>query len=38
MLATIRDDTLNVLDMQHITPNSKIRDFSDVISSGIWKG
>ena len=29
MLATIRDDTLNVLNMLHITPNSKRWDHSD---------
>ena len=28
MLATIRDDTRNVLYMQHITPNSKRWDYS----------
>ena len=28
MLATIHDDTWNVLNMQHITPNSKRRDYS----------
>ena len=31
MLATIRDDTWNVLNMQHITPNSKIWDYSDIL-------
>ena len=30
MLATISDDTGNVLNMQHITPNSKRRDYSDI--------
>ena len=30
MLATIRDDTWNVLNMQHITPNSKRWDYSDI--------
>ena len=29
MLATIRDDTWNVLNIQHITPNSKRWDYSD---------
>ena len=29
MLATIRDDTLNMLNMQHIIPNSKRWDYSD---------
>ena len=28
MLVTIRDDTWNVLNIQHITPNSKIWDYS----------
>ena len=30
MLATIRDDTWNVFNMQHITPNSKRWDYSDI--------
>ena len=30
MLATIRDDTWNVFNMQHITPNSKRCDYSDI--------
>ena len=30
MLATIRDDTWNELNMQHITPNSKRWDYSDI--------
>ena len=30
MLATIRDDTWNVLNMQHITLNSKRWDYSDI--------
>ena len=30
MLATIRDDTWNVLNVQHITPNSKRWDYSDI--------
>ena len=29
MFATIRDDTWNMLNMQHITPNSKRWDYSD---------
>ena len=29
MLATIRDDTLNELNIQHITPNSKRWDYPD---------
>ena len=33
-LATIRDDTWNVLNMQHITPNSKTWDYSDTPGSG----
>ena len=31
-LATIRDDTWNVLNLQHITPNSKRWDYSDIPS------
>ena len=34
MLATIRDGTWYVLNMQHITPNSKIWDYSDIHLSG----
>ena len=34
MLATIRDDTSNVLNMQHITPNSKRWDYSDIPGGG----
>ena len=34
MLATICDDTWNVLKMQHITPNSKRLDYSDIHSCG----
>ena len=30
MLATIHDDTWNVRNMQHITPNSKRWDYSDI--------
>ena len=31
MLATIHDDTWNILNMQHITPNSKRWDYSDIL-------
>ena len=31
MLATIHDDTWNMLNMQHITPNSKRWDYSDIL-------
>ena len=34
MMATICDDTWNVLNMQHITPHSKRRDYSDIIGGG----
>ena len=34
MLATIRDDTWKVLNMQHIYPNSKRRDYSDIPVGG----
>ena len=34
MLATIRDDTWNVLKVQHITPNSKRWDNSDIPGGG----
>ena len=34
MLATIRDDTWNVLNMQHITPNSERWDYSDTPGGG----
>ena len=34
MLATICDGTWNVLNMQHITPNSKRWDYSDIPSGG----
>ena len=37
MLATIRDDTWNVLNMQHITPNSKRWDYSDIPVGGYEK-
>ena len=33
-LATIRDDTRNVLNMQHITSNSKSWKYSDIPSGG----
>ena len=34
MLATVRDDTWNMLNMQHITPNSKRWDYSDIPGGG----
>ena len=34
MLATIRGDTWNVLNMQHITPYSKRWDYSEISRSG----
>ena len=34
MLATIRDDTWNVLNMQIIIPNSKRWDYSDIAGGG----
>ena len=34
MLATIRVDTGYVLNMQHITPNSKRLDYSDIPDYG----
>ena len=34
MLATIHDDTWNVLNMQHIIPNSKRWDYSDITNGG----
>ena len=34
MLATIHDDTWNVLNMQHITSNSKRWDYSDISGGG----
>ena len=37
MLATICDDTWNMLNMQHITPNSKRWDYSDIPSGGTEK-
>ena len=34
MLAKIRDDSWNVLNIQHITPNSKRWDYSDTPGGG----
>ena len=34
MLAIIRDDTWNVLNMEHIIPNSKRSDYSDIPGGG----
>ena len=34
MLATICDDTWNALNMQHITPNSKRWDYSEIPGGG----
>ena len=34
VLATIRDDTWNVLNMQHIIPNSKTWGYSDTPDGG----
>ena len=34
MLAIIRDDTWNVLNIQHITPNAKRWDYPDIPSGG----
>ena len=34
MSATIRDDTWNILNMQHITPNLKRWDYWDISSGG----
>ena len=34
MLATIQDETWNVLNMQHIIPNSKKWDYSDIPGGG----
>ena len=34
MLGTMRDDTWNMLNMQHITPNSKKQDYSDISGGG----
>ena len=35
MLATIRDDTWNVHYIQHMIPNSKRWDYSDIPGGGI---
>ena len=37
MLATIHEDTWKVLNMQHITPNSKSWNYSDMLGGGVWK-
>ena len=34
IMVTIRDDTRNVINMQHITLNSKRWDYSDIPSGG----
>ena len=34
MLATVHDDTWNVLNMQHITPNLRRWDYSDIPGGG----
>ena len=34
MMVIIRDDTWNVINMQHITPNSKRWDYSDIFGGG----
>ena len=34
MLATIRDDTWNMLNMQHMIPNSRKWDYSDLSGGG----
>ena len=34
MLATIHDDTWNVLNMPHVIPNSKWWDYSDIPGGG----
>ena len=33
MLVTIRDDTWNTLNMQHMTPNSKTCDYKNLINT-----
>ena len=38
MLATIHDDTWNMLNMQHITPNSEQWDCSGIHSGGTENG
>ena len=37
MLATIHEDTWKVLNMQHINPNLKRCDYSDIPGGGVWK-
>ena len=37
MLATIHDDTWSVPNMQHMTPNSRRRDYSDIRGDGYKK-
>ena len=37
IMATIHDETWKVLNMQHITPNSKRWDYSDIPGCGVWK-
>ena len=34
MLVTNRDDSWNVLNLQHITPNSQRWDYSDILGGG----
>ena len=34
MLATIRDETWNVLNVQHITPNLRRMDYSNILEDG----
>ena len=34
MLSAMRDDTCNVLNVQHISPNSKRRDYSNIPGGG----
>ena len=35
MLATICDDTWNMLNMQHVTPNSERWDYSEISGGGM---
>ena len=37
MLATVHDDKWNVLNIQHINPNSKRWDYSDIPGGGTEK-
>ena len=37
LMTKIRDDTWNVLDMQHITLCLKIWDYSDILGGATWK-